>query len=51
MIDFEIKTARPSTVMGSKYILTTLSNHNSLQKLPSSLSKTKPSMQNLGLGK
>ena len=39
MIDFEIKTKRPSAVVENKSILTTLSNYNSLQKSPSSLSK------------
>ena len=38
-IDFEIKTKRPSTVVENKFILTTLSNYNSLQKSPSSLYK------------
>ena len=38
-IDFEIDTKRPSTVVENKSILTTLSNYNSLQKSPSSLSK------------
>ena len=38
-IDFEIKTKRPSTVVENKSILTTLSNYNSLEKSPSSLSK------------
>ena len=39
MIDFEIETKRPSTVVKDKYILTILSNYNSMQKSLSSLSK------------
>ena len=39
MIDFEIKTKRPSAVVENKSIPTTLSNYNSLQKSPSSLPK------------
>ena len=37
-IDSEIKTEQSSAVVKSKSILTTLSNYNSLQKLPPSLS-------------
>ena len=39
MIDFEIETKRGSTVVENKNILTALSNYNSLQNLPSSLTK------------
>ena len=39
MIDFEIETKRGSTVVENKSILTALSNYNSLQNLPSSLTK------------
>ena len=39
-IDCEIKAERPSTIVESKSILIILSNYNSLQKSPSSLSKT-----------
>ena len=38
-IDFEIKAKRHSAVVENKSILSALSNYNSLQKLPSSLSK------------
>ena len=38
-IDFEIDTKQPSTVVEKKSIFTTLSNYNSWQKSPSSLSK------------
>ena len=38
-IDFEIKNKRSSTVVENKFILTTLSNYNSLQKSSSSLFK------------
>ena len=37
---FEIKTKRPSPVVENKPILTILSNNDSLQESPSSLSKT-----------